>query len=386
MSPLDVRRRLVVALVPLVPLVPLALLAAALAASGCGESASAAAGARGGSRAGGGDFGEALPVSVARVERRDMPVRLRAVGRAEPIASVELKPQVEGRVVAVRFTEGDEVAAGQVLLELDDRPFQARLQAAQANAASDEAMARDAQLTLQQLQRVEDLMSEREVQRAQANADAAQAALLSHQAEVALARLEVEYCTIRAPFAGRTGSLSVRVGSVVKADETTLVTLNQLAPIRVAFSVPEQELSEIRLRQASAPLAVEVRRDGLPPETGRLSFIDNAVDRSTGTVRLMATFDNTDHGLWPGQFVEVLLTVSLETAALVVPTHAVQAGQGGAFVYVLLPDQTVEQRAVTVARSMDGESVIAEGLAGDETVVTEGQLRLGPGARVTIAP
>ena len=358
--------------------------ALALALAGCGEDASAASA---GAGAGGAPPSEDLPpVSVARAERRDVPLQVRAVGRVEAIAWVVLKPQVGGRLEEVRFTEGDEVQQGDLLLRLDDRPFQAQLRSAEANLASDTAMAKDAQTTVEQLQRVEDIMTEREVQRAQADADAAQAKLLADQAAVDLARLRVEYCSIKAPITGRTGSLSVHPGGVVKAEETELVTINQMAPIRVAFSVPEGQLAEIRASQARAPLAVEARPAAGAPATGRLDFIDNTVDVTTGTVRLMASFANADRALWPGQFVEVLLTLAVESGAVVVPGQAVQPGQGGAFVYVLREDGTVEQRTVKVGRTVAGQSVIEEGLAGDETVVTEGQLRLLPGVRVSVGP
>ena len=356
--------------------------AAALATAGCGGDAAASAGAAGQPPSG----EELLPVSVARAERKDVPLQLRSVGRVESPASVVLRPQVEGPVVEVRFTEGDEVTAGDVLLRLDDRPFQAELRAAEANLDADTAMARDALTTLQQLQRVGDLMSEREVQRAQASSDAAAAKVVADQAEVDLARLRLEYCSIRAPITGRTGTLEVRVGSVVKENDTPLLTIRQLAPIRAGFSVPEQQLGEIQAEQARAPLAVEVQAASGPPATGRLTFIDNAVDPTTGTVRLMATFDNADRALWPGQFVEVQLTLSVEAGAVVVPAPAVQPGQAGPFVFVVTEQGTVEQRPVRVSRTAGGESLIAEGLEGGETVVTAGQLRLSPGVRVSVAP
>jgi len=356
--------------------------AAALATAGCGGDAAASAGAAGQPPSG----EELLPVSVARAERKDVPLQLRSVGRVESPASVVLRPQVEGPIVEVRFTEGDEVTAGDVLLRLDDRRFQAELRAAEANLDADTAMARDALTTLQQLQRVGDLMSEREVQRAQASSDAAAAKVVADQAEVDLARLRLEYCSIRAPITGRTGTLEVRVGSVVKENDTPLLTIRQLAPIRAAFSVPEQQLGEIQAEQARAPLAVEVQAASGPPATGRLTFIDNAVDPTTGTVRLMATFDNADRALWPGQFVEVQLTLSVEAGAVVVPAPAVQPGQAGPFVFVVTEQGTVEQRPVTVSRTAGGESLIAEGLQGGETVVTAGQLRLSPGVRVSVAP
>ena len=356
--------------------------AAALATAGCGGDAAASAGAAGQPPS----SEELLPVSVARAERKDVPLQLRSVGRVESPASVVLRPQVEGPIVEVRFTEGDEVTAGDVLLRLDDRPFQAELRAAEANLDADTAMARDALTTLQQLQRVGDLMSEREVQRAQASSDAAAAKVVADQAEVDLARLRLEYCSIRAPITGRTGTLEVRVGSVVKENDTPLLTIRQLAPIRAAFSVPEQQLGEIQAEQARAPLAVEVQAASGPPATGRLTFIDNAVDPTTGTVRLMATFDNADRALWPGQFVEVQLTLSVEAGAVVVPAPAVQPGQAGPFVFVVTEQGTVEQRPVRVSRTAGGESLIAEGLEGGETVVTAGQLRLSPGVRVSVAP
>jgi len=361
-----------------------ALLGLALAGGACGGDAAAASGGAPPGQAG--PTEELLPVAVARAQRQDVPLQLRAVGRVESIASVVLKSQVEGPIVAVLFTEGDEVEAGDELLRIDDRPFQAQLRLAEANLASDTAIAGDALETLNQLKNVHDLVSERDVQKAQATSDAAQSKVLADRAAVDLARLRIDYCSIRAPFAGRTGTLAAHLGSVVKADDTELLTIKQLVPIRAAFSVPEQELAGIRAQQAREPLAVEARLADGTRAAGRLSFIDNAVDVSTGTVRLMATFDNADHALWPGQFVELLLTLRVEQDAVVVPSQAVQPGQSGTFVWLMLDNQSVEQRPVVVGRVVGGRSVIGEGLQGGETVVTEGQLRLVPGAHVTTAP
>ena len=354
--------------------VPLALVA--LLAAACGEPAAGTAHA---------GAGEAVPVSVAKAERRDLPLQVRAVGRAESPASVVVKPQVSGLVVEQAFQEGDHVEARQLLLRLDDRPFRAQVAAAEAALAGDEAMARDAALTLEQLERVEDLMSEREVQQARAGSEAAQADVLADRAALELARLRLEYSSIRAPLSGRAGALGVRVGSVVKAEETELVTINQMAPMRVAFSVPEQRLPEIRAAFAAGPLAVDARVEGRAAGTGTLSFIDNAVDPNTGTVRLHAEFANADLALWPGQFVEVLLTIAREDDVVVVPDAAVQAGQAGEFAWVVGADGTAEQRPVRVRRRAEGLCVVDEGLTGGETVVTEGHLRLLPGARVESA-
>ena len=325
------------------------------------------------------------PVSVAKVERRDVPLQIHAIGTVESPASVVLRPQMDGRIVEVRFTEGDDVKAGDVLVVLDDRPAQAALALAEADLARDRAMAKDADLNAQQVASVNDrrAVSERVMQQSRAAADAAQAGVAADEARLQTARLAVEYCTVRAPFDGRTGLLGVRVGSVVKENDSELVTVSQIAPVRVMLSVPQDRLPEIVAHHGLAPLAVEVSIADGSTAAGTLTFIDSAVDSTTGTIRLMATFPNADRGLWPGQYVQAALDVSTDRGALVVPARAVQTGQQGSYVFVVRADRTAELRPVDVRRGAGDVTLIGNGLAEGETVVTEGQLRLVDGAPVS---
>jgi membrane fusion protein, multidrug efflux system len=368
----------------------LALLAgcggAAVAGSAAASGNAAAAGGAGGASPGAGGAAQSAgaPVSVGLAERRDVPVVLRAVGTVESPASVVLKPQVEGRVVEVRFHEGADVQAGDVLVLLDPRPAQAALKLAEATLARDRALAADAALAAEQMGSVHDTraVSERTLQQSRATADAAVALVAADEAAVEAARIALDYCTLRAPFDGRTGLLGVRVGSVVKANETELLTIRQVAPVRVAFSVPQGRLPEIRARHREAPLAAEVTPVGGEPVRGDLSFVDNTVDTETGTIRLMAEFPNGDKALWPGQYVEVALQLGIERGALVVPAAAVQAGQQGDYLFAVRADRTVELRVVPVLRATEEFAVLGGGVEPGETVVTDGQLRLVDGARV----
>lgn len=326
----------------------------------------------------------AVPVGVARAERADVPKEIRAVGTVEPLASVTIKPQIEGRLVDIRFEEGADVRAGDLLLQIDPRPYEAAVLGAQADLQRDRALADDARAAAEQMQGAleKSAISKRTAEQAAAAAAAAEALVQKDTAMLETAKLQLEYCSIRAPFDGRTGKLAARRGTVVQANETELVELHQILPIRVEFAVPEQHLAEIRAASASSPLLVQAQAPGSPPVEGSLTFLDNEVDRSTGTIRLMATFPNEDRSLWPGQFVQVLLRTEIERDVVLVPTSAVQTGQDGDFVFVVGGEGMVAVRAVRVARTQGETAVIAEGLEGGETVVTEGQLRLVPGAKV----
>jgi membrane fusion protein, multidrug efflux system len=332
----------------------------------------------------------AVPVAVAKAERRDYPERLRAIGTVEAVATVLVKPQLSGQLKEARFAEGQEVAAGDVLLLLDARPYEAAVHEAEANLARNSAVAADAARMLERVQRAgsEGVSSPRELEQAQAQAEASQASVLAAQAQVEQAKLNLDYCTIRAPIAGRAGTLMVKPGNVVKENETALVEINQLAPINVAYSIPERYLPAVRTSQAragSGDLAVDASHPGerAEPIRGSLAFIDNKVDTATGTIRLRASFPNGDHRLWPGEFVEVAFTIAVRQGVVVVPASAVQSSQKGSTVYVIKGD-TAEERPVKVDRTDEQVAVIAEGLNGDETVVTDGQLRLTPGAKVQV--
>jgi len=382
-----------------------ALIALSLAAcSGQKATDPQAGGGRG--RGGGGP----VPVVTTYVESKNVPVQIPAVGTAEAVSSVQIRAQVAGQLSAIHFAEGQEVAKGQPLFTLDPRPFEAALQQAQAVLARDTATAKNA--TAQQT-RYEDLYKRGLIPRDQYEAQAAsaaslQATLAADQAAVETAKLNLQYTRITAPISGRTGTLGVHVGDLVRANDTiAMVVINQLTPIYVTFSVPGRYLADIRKYQTQQPLVIETRGQlSLPPgaqppppsstapdesgtglatpvEKGKVSFIDNAVDSTTGTIKLKGTFPNTDHALWPGLFVQVTLNLTTDPSAIVVPANAVQASQDGQYVYVVKPDKTVELRDVTVERQQGDQMVIARGLKAGEEVVTVGQLRLTPGARVT---
>jgi multidrug efflux system membrane fusion protein len=327
----------------------------------------------------------AVPVVVASAVRKPMPVRLQAVGNILASESVTVRSQVTGPLADVRFTEGQDVAEGQVLFVIDPRPFRAQLEQAQAELTRVQAAA---QFARNEAGRYRALFERGFVARSQweqvaSNASAAEATARAARAAVETARLQLSYTTIRAPMAGRTGRVLVDRGNLVQANATELVVINRLRPIEVTFTVPGDYLNEIRGRAASQELAVTAAAPGDgSPAVGRLTFIDNRVDPQTGTIQLKATFPNEDARLWPGQFANVVLTLGVEPDALVVPSAAVQTGQQGTYVFVVKPDGTAESRAVRVARQVGEETVLAKGVEPGETVVTDGQLRLAPGVRV----
>jgi multidrug efflux system membrane fusion protein len=350
--------------------------AAVFAAAGCGNEGAGKAAAK-------------VPVAVvyaAKAEKGMLPVTVRTVGQVEPLAEIMLRPQASGQVTETPVVEGTEVQAGDELVVLDERPWLAALKEAEADLARDRARAADDRRTANQFAAAiaNSAASKTEADSAEARAQSSEAQVVADEAAVQVAKLNVEYCRIRAPFAGRIGSFLVKKGAIVKANETDLVSLAQLKPIQAAFSVPEKFLEPIREQQRRASLDVRVNTGapGSKDQMGRLSFIDNKADAGTGTIRLKALFANADETLWPGLFVNVVLTISLEEG-VVVPAEAVQVAQRGPAVWVVKADQTVELRPVTVARTVDGRSMVA-GIEDGETVVTEGQLRLAPGAKVDV--
>jgi membrane fusion protein, multidrug efflux system len=388
------------------------------ATAGAGGSAG---GARGGGGRGGRGGGGPVPVVTARAVSKAVPVTIPAVGTAEPLQTVEIRAQVTGQLSQIHFREGQDVRKGAPLFTLDARPFEAALQQAQAVLARDSAQFKNAQ---SQRARYEDLFKRGLIPRDQyetqtANASALEATLAADQAQIENAKLNLQYTHILAPISGRTGALGVHEGDLVRANDTTpLVVINQVAPINVTFSVPGRYLPDIRRHQGQQPLKIEAHiqssgtpgapqvappnpggtaltgTDGgsTPPavpaaargtnETGSVSFIDNTVDPTTGTIRMKGTFPNTDHALWPGIFVQVTLVLRTDPNAIVVPAAAVQASQAGQYIYVVKPDRTVEVRNVTVERQQGEEMVIAQGIAPGDEVVTDGQLRLTAGATV----
>jgi len=393
-----------------------------------------------------------IPVTAGVITQRTIPVELKAVGTAEPLATVGIKSQVTGQIEGKHFTEGQEVKQGALLFSIDPGPFENALHGAEATLAASKARlanAREALAVAERTLATDRKRGEAALEAAQAHADDARAkaervkALLAgklvsqeesetagtavvaaasdlRQAQVKLeeldnqhkslelqrqaivaaaaqvsadevsldgARLQLGYCSIRAPLAGRTGSLMTDKGNLVKANDVDMVVINQIQPINVSFSVPEQYLNQVRqLMEGGGKLPVQAIIAGAEdrPVAGVLSFVDNAVDNTSGTIRLKGHFPNADRLLWPGQFVNVVLTLGLQKGAVIAPAGAIQTGQGGQYVFVIKDDQTVESRPVTVDHLIDQEAVVTKGLTSGERVVTDGQLRLSPGVKVEI--
>jgi len=329
-----------------------------------------------------------LPVTISTAIQKTVPVQLRAIGNVEAYSTVMVKSKVGGELVGVHFTEGHYVKKGDLLFTIDPRPYEAALKQAEANLQRDLAKAKSA---LDDARRYESLIqrqvvSPQQYEKVRSDADALEATVLADRAAVENAKIQLDYCSIRSPIDGRTGSLIVKQGNIIKADDIHLVVINQIIPIDVAFSIPEQFLLEIKKYMASGKLQVEalVPMNEEKPEKGVITFIDNAVDSNTGTIRLKGTFANRERKLWPGQFVNVVLTLTTEPNAIVVPSQAIQTGQEGQYVFVVKQDLTVESRPVVAGRTIGAETVIQKGLHVDEKVVTDGQLRLYPGAKVEI--
>ena len=326
----------------------------------------------------------AVPILAATVEKKDVPLQVRAIGAVEAYSNVSVKTQITGELTGVHFKEGQEVNKGQLLFTLDKRPFEAALKQAQGMLAKDQAQSANARA---QAKRYESLnragvVSKEEYEQMQSNADALDAAVLADQAAVDNARVQLAYCSIFSPIDGRTGPLLIHQGNMIKANDTPfLVSINQVQPIYATFTVPEQNLADIKHYSNQGKLRVQalIPNDSRGPVGGWLSFVDNTVDQATGTIKLKGEFANADRRLWPGQFVDVVLTLAQQPNAIVVPSQAIQNGQTGQFVMVIKPDMTVEARPVILDRSTDGQAVISKGLTAGEQVVTDGQLRLVPG-------
>jgi multidrug efflux system membrane fusion protein len=354
-----------------------AVLLAALATPGCNDSKSAD------KKAG----PPPAPVTVTTVERATVPVSITAIGNVEPIQTVAIKSRIDGEIVAVHVRDGQDVAKGQLLLELDDRYLQAQLKQLEAAEARDRALLANAQ-SLEE--RYKDLLakgfiSQEAYTQAKTSRDAAEATVAASHAAVETARVQLSYTKVRSPISGRTGKVILPVGNNVKAnDAAALVVINQLAPIQVGFAVPDRYLNDIRAFSAKGALPVRATPQGAQgvEAVGRLTFIDNAVDPQTGTIRLGATFANTDRQLWPGQFVAAKMTLQEQPNVVVVPSLAIQNGPKGQYVYVVKADSTVELREVVVERTEGEQAVVAKGLEAGETVVTTGQLRVVPGGKV----
>ena len=327
-----------------------------------------------------------VAVRAAPAVEKDIPVEVQAVGRVVSSQSVQIRPQVSGTLVAVRFTEGQSVRRGDVLVEIDRRPYEAALAEAAAKLAQDEVRAENAR---QDAARYGELVAKEYVTRqqyeaAKANASALTAQVAADEAAVQRARLNLAYCTIRAPAAGRTGKLRVDPGNLVAVGAPEpLVTIEQVRPVFVEFSVPERHLPALRARRDAAPVRIPSSA-GRADLHGTLVFVDNTVDPATGTVLLKARFANEDEALWPGQTVEPHLEISARARAVVVPSSAVASGQQGDYAYVVTPERKAQLRTVVVEQMGEGEAVIAKGISAGELVVTEGQLKLRPDAAVEV--
>lgn len=329
-----------------------------------------------------------VPVLAATVEQRDMPVELGAIGSVEAYSSVAVKTQVTGELTGVYFREGQDVNKGDLLFTLDKRPFEADLKRQEANLEHDIAQAKLAHLDADRYAGLYQggVVSKQQYDQAKANAEALDAAVQADKAAVENARVQLVYCSIYSPINGRTGTLMIHQGNMIKANDTPfLININQIEPIYVTFTVPEQYLADIKRFASAGKLPVQATVQGdRRPVVGNLSFIDNTVDQATGTIKLKGEFSNRDRRLWPGQFVNVTLVLHTQPNAVVVPSQAVQNGQQGQFVFVIRRDMTVEMRPVTVNRNSNGQSIIEAGVKPGERVVTDGQLRLIPGSRIQI--
>lgn len=363
----------------------LALLGAAVsAAPGCAKKDARA-----------GAVKETIPVTVGTAARQDVPLEVRAIGHVEPYSMVALKARVGGEVTSVGFKDGQNVRKGDVLFQIDPRPYQATLAQARAQLERDRAVAKNFE---EDSRRYADLVQKDYVTKEQydatrSSAAAALATVKADEAAAENARLQLSYCTVTAPISARAGSVLVYPGNQVKGnDDKPLVVLNQIQPVYVSFSVPESSLAAIRQHarpgeklKVTAAASSSSGSPGTAPaaQTGELTFLDNAVDMTTGTIVLKATFPNENEVLWPGEYVDVLLTLATESGAVVVPTQAVQTGQSGQYVYVVRNDLTVESRPVKVSRT-HGMLAVVTGVEPGERVVTDGQLRLAPGSKVEI--
>jgi membrane fusion protein, multidrug efflux system len=388
-------------------------------ATGCSNSDTAAAASGGGApgkggrgRGGGGD----VPVLIAKASQKNVPVEVQVIGNVEAYSTISVKAQVTGQLNEVAFHEGDFVKKGELLFTIDQRPLEAALNQAQANVAKDEAalgqaqanLARDkaqaryaeAQATRYQQLFEQKIISRDQAEQLRANADAVaqavqadlatiesmKASIGASRAQVENAKVQLGYTKIYSPITGRTGNLTVKQGNVVTANNMEMMTINQVEPIYVTFAVPESQLTAIKtyMAQGKLPVRAKAQDDDSSEETGTLTFVDNTVDVTTGTIKLKGTFPNGDHKLWPGEFVRVNLKLTTQRDAITVPNEAVQTGQAGSFVYVVKEDRSVESRPVKVGARVENDMVIDSGLEAGETVVTEGQLRLAPGSKVVV--
>ena len=363
-----------------------------------------------------GEGGGPVPVAVTTVTQKDVPIDIQVIGNVEAYSTITVKAQAGGELTNVYFHEGDYVKKGDLLFTIDQRPFQAQLSQAQANLARDTAALSQAEANLardvaqekfaqSQASRMDELfkagvMSKEQTDQQRSSADAlsqavnadkaaiesAKAQIGAAQAAIDTAKVQLGYTSIRSPIDGRTGNLMVKQGNIVAMNTTDLITIAEVQPIYVTFSVPEANLADVKryMGEGKLPVTATPQDDASKKETGVLTFIDNTVDATTGTIKLKGTFQNADRALWPGQFVRVTLRLTTQPNAIILPNQAVQTGQEGQFVYVVKPDRSVEFRPVVTGARVDQDLVIEKGVQPGETVVTEGQLRLAPGSHIML--
>lgn len=332
---------------------------------------------------------QAVPVSIGHVTQRAVPLELQLIGTVEPSSTVQIRSQVTGELTEVTFREGEDVREGQRLFSLDPRPLEAALKQAEAALQRDTAQAANARAQATRVRELAErgIATREQAETAATGVSALEATLTADRASVENARVQLQYATITAPITGRTGALQVHPGNLVRANDTTpLVVINQVSPVNVSFAVPEAQLSLLKgfLAKGSVKVQAEAPSDEEGPSEGRIAFVDNAVDATTGTIRVKGSFANADRRLWPGQFVNVVMTLSTDPNALVVPSIAVQTGPQGPYVYVVKGDRTVDQRPVQTGRIVGDDTIITKGLSTGDTVVTDGQLRLLPGTHIAI--
>jgi len=330
-----------------------------------------------------------VPVTSAAVIQKTVPVQLNAIGNVEAYSTVSVKSQIGGILNRVHFKEGQDVRKGDILFTIDPRPYEAALKQAEANLAKDNAQLENAR---EEVRRYAELVkkgyvAQQQYDQIRTNAATFEATVNADKAVVENARLQLKYCYTYSPITGKTGDLIADEGNLIKANaDTSMVVINQIQPIYVTFSVPEQNLSEMKKYTAEGKLKIEafLSKEDMKPEQGVLTFIDNSVDMATGTIKLKGTFSNKEKRLWPGQFVNAVLTLTLQPDAIVVPSQSIQTGQKGQYVFIIKNDLTVEDRPIIVGRTLNSETIIEKGLQPGEKVVTDGQLRLVPGAKIQI--
>jgi multidrug efflux system membrane fusion protein len=348
----------------------------ALALAGCAQKATKAAAPP-----------AAVPVVIAPVEVKTVPLSVRAIGNVQAYQSVAIKSMVNAQIMEVHFKQGEDVQQGQLLYQLDPRQAQADLKRAENNLLHDEAQARNNRVQAERYASLlkEGVVAKQDYDQFLTTAQAADAGVEADKQAVEAAKVQLQYTKIYSPISGRAGDFLIDKGNLVKANDTpSLVTINQITPIFVNFAIPEQQLAAVKKYSAAGSLHVQaiISGDTANPEEGKLTFIDNAVDPTTGTIKLKGTFENKDHRLWPGQFVDVVLVLTSEPNSIVVPSQAVQTGQQGQYVFVVKPDMTADMRPVTVLRTNGNDSIISSGLRAGEQVITDGQLRVTNGVKL----